>query len=272
MLRFGQHDRRSLLEQNHDMSVQLDSLELFQTVGRDMYLTGLVSSHTGTLSLRSDEHLLISRRDAMLGQLTASDLIELPVEGEYPDTAPRDAIAHSAIYRYTGASAAIYARPPTTMALTLVEDRLSPANGEGEDIFGTVPVAISQRPMGSPELADLIGQMLKESRVVSVRGHGVFAWGADLADALHMVSLLEEMCRIAHVFRTLSREEQQPAFLARSERQPLPGASRSRGDGAASRMAPRHPFPHRPSGSRRPDGGRRGRLDDSRGPGGPYRP
>lgn len=239
-------------------------LATFQDLGRDMFLTGLVSSHTGTMSVRTEGRAVISRRSAMLGRLAAEDLIQLGIDDECPEEAPDDAIVHQAVYRGTDAQAVIYARPPATMALALIEDRLSPANGEGAEVLGSAPVLISQRPIGSPDVAQLITRTLRENRVVALRGQGVFARGQDLADAFRMVSLLEEMCKVAHLFRTLSREEPQPGGRDWHERQPRVGPFRPKNDGAGH-GGPRLPRrqgsepPRRGDGApRRPPNGRRG--------------
>lgn len=234
-------------------------LDTFQDLGRDMFLTGLVSSHTGSMSVRIDDRAVISRRGAMLGRLSAADLLELAIGDESPAEAPEDAIVHQAIYRATDAQAVIYARPPATMALALIEDRLSPANGEGSDVLGSAPVLITQRPMGSPDVAQLISRALRESRVVALRGYGVFARGSDLDDAFHMVSLLEEMCNVARIFRTLSRDERQPAGQEWHERPSNLGPFRSRNDGPGGRRPGPRPPQHGggPAGPRRGDGQRR---------------
>src|SRR5437660_1691990 len=153
-----------------------------------MFLTGLVSSHTGSMSVRTDDRATISRRGAMLGRLQDADMIDLDIEEDAPDEAPDDAIVHLAVYRTTEAQAVIYARPPATMALALIEDRLSPANGEGLETLGSAPVLISQRALTSPDVAQLISRTLRENRIVALRGQGVFARGSDLEDAFHMVS------------------------------------------------------------------------------------
>lgn len=186
-------------------------LEIFQDLGRDMFLTGLVSSHTGSMSLRQGDRAIISRRTARLGRLTAEDLIEIEIDGECPPEAPEDALIHQAIYRSTDAKAVIFARPPSTMAIALVDDRLSPANGEGADL-GTAPVLLSQRPLHSSDVAQLVARTLKVSRVAALRGHGVFARGETLEDAYHMVSLLEEMCKVTHIYRSITRDEAQPVI------------------------------------------------------------
>jgi L-fuculose-phosphate aldolase len=232
-------------------------LETFQDLGRDMFLTGLVSSHTGTMSLREGDRVTISRRTARLGRLTVDDLIELDVEGDCPPEAPEDAPIHQAIYRSTDARAVIFARPPATMAMALVDDRLSPAGGEGADSLGTAPVLLSQRPLGSPDVAQLVARTLKISRVAALRGHGVFAWGDDLVDAFHMVSLLDEMCKVAHIYRTIHREEAQPVIRDVRERGSNLSPYRSNNNAIDRRRSPTRPSAPRdpgPGPNRRGDG------------------
>ena len=243
-------------------------LDVFQDLGRDMFLSGLVGSHTGTMSLRQNGRAIISRRGARLGRLEADDLIDIEIEQPAPEMAPEDAIVHQAIYRTTDAQAVVYARPPATMAMALIEDRLSPANGEGAEVMGSAPVVISQRSLGSSDVAQLISMTLKENRVVALRGHGVFARGADLADAFRIVSLLEEMCRVAHLFRTLAREEVQPAAREWQERQPTTslspfrskngGPGGQRGGGPPPRDRTVGPPRRNDGGHRQPEGPRRG--------------
>ena len=44
-------------------------LSQFQTVGRDLFTRGLVSSHSGNLSIRLGDRLIITRRGCRLGCL-----------------------------------------------------------------------------------------------------------------------------------------------------------------------------------------------------------
>lgn len=247
-------------------------LDVFQDVGRDMFLSGLVGSHAGTLSVRQEEGTSVTRRGARLGKLSAEDLIAFDLNDEPPADAAEDAAVHVAIYRATDAQAVIYARPPYTMALALSEDRLSPANGEGGDYFGSAPVLISQRALNSPDVAHLVSRTLRENRVVALRGQGVFARGADLADAFRVVSLLEEMCQVACISRSLVAEESQPMGREWNERPPTGlspfrnknGGGRGGGAGGGMPRPPRGGVP-----TRRPDGPPpqpRHRPDENRGP------
>ena len=51
-------------------------LNQFQTIGRELSSRGLVTSHSGNLSVQFDERLVITRRGSMLGNLTEQDLID----------------------------------------------------------------------------------------------------------------------------------------------------------------------------------------------------
>lgn len=51
-------------------------LSQFQTVGRDLFTQGLVSSLSGNLSIRLGDRLIITRRGCQVGDLAEQDLIE----------------------------------------------------------------------------------------------------------------------------------------------------------------------------------------------------
>jgi L-fuculose-phosphate aldolase len=247
-------------------------LDTFQQFGRDLFVTGLVSSHSGTLSARQEDRALITRRGAMLGHLTADDLVDIALDEESPVVAD-DASIHQGIYRATDAQAVIYARPPYTMALALLEDRLSPANGEGVEVLGSAPVLITQRALTSPDVAQLIGRILKENRVVALRGHGVFARGEDLGDALRVVTLLEEMCKVAQLYRALVREEAQPFIRDRQPSSMNQPGKNGGSSGGVRRPPSRAPQPRNTSGGgggnwRRDEGAPRRTSNEPRQPGG----
>ena len=49
--------------------------EEFIRIGKYLWQEGLVDSHGGDLSMRSEGKILITRRDAMLGALNEGDVI-----------------------------------------------------------------------------------------------------------------------------------------------------------------------------------------------------
>lgn len=180
-------------------------LEEFQRIGRDMFLSGLVSSHGGNISVRLGDRLVIKRRGAMLGRLTERDLVET---GLYEDDsgialASTELLVHRAIYQATSALAIVHAHPRMAVALSLIEDEIVPIDSEGAYLLHKVPVVAAEHTAGSQEVARLIPQALKSYKVVMLRGHGSFAIGQTLEEAYQWTSCLEESCQILYYARSL---------------------------------------------------------------------
>lgn len=179
--------------------------EMFEKIGRDIYLGGLVSSHAGNMSVRQGDRILITRRGSMIGRLGPSDLIET---GLYEDDAmvtlaSSELIVHRAIYRATSALAVVHAHPPHAVALSLVEDALVPVDSEGSYLLHRVPVVAAKRTIGSAEVAGVVAPALKDHKVVMLRGHGSFAIGEMLEEAFMLTSSLEFSSRILYLVRGL---------------------------------------------------------------------
>ena len=101
-------------------------LEEFQRIGRDLFLSGLVSSHGGNMSMRLGDRLVITRRGLQLGQITAEDIVET---GLYEDDsnimlASSETPVHRAIYLNTAALAVVHAHTKAAIALSLLEDEI----------------------------------------------------------------------------------------------------------------------------------------------------
>ena len=180
-------------------------LSQFQAVGRDLFTQGLVSSHTGNLSIRLGDRLIITRRGSMLGCLQEADLIETGISKNDRSTplASDELAVHRAIYQKTPAQAIVHTHPLHAVALSLVENEIVPSDTEGQSTIGQVPVlgwGVEVKPGG---LADIIAQALKQRRIVMVHGHGSFAVGQLLEEAYSYTTTLEEGCRIICLLKSL---------------------------------------------------------------------
>ena len=180
-------------------------LSQFQTVGRDLFTRGLVSSHTGNLSIRLGERIIITRRESRLSCLQEHDLIETGISRNNRSTplASTELAVHRAIYRETQALAIVHAHPPHAVALSLTETEIVPSTVEGLSAVGTVPVLgwhMEVRPGG---LVDIIAQALKQHRIVMVHGHGSYAIGQLLEEAYNFTTILEESGQVLCLLRSL---------------------------------------------------------------------
>ena len=181
-------------------------LSQFQRVGRDLFTRGLVSSHSGNLSIRRGEQLLITRRGSMLGYLQEQDLVETGVTQNNRATplASTELALHRTIYQQTPALAVIHAHPPHAIALSLTEREFIPPDLEGSYLLQKVPV-LGEGVMMKPDgLVDIIAQALKHNRIIIVKGHGIFATGQLLEEALHWTTALEMSCQVMCLLKSLN--------------------------------------------------------------------
>ena len=152
--------------------------------------------------------MVITRRGCMLGHIGPDDLIETSLEGDDSGLvlASTEVVVHKAIYRETSALAIIHAHPVRAVLLSLLEDAIIPADSEGSYLLHKVPVVETVRTAGSREAAEVVSQALKEYKIVMLRGHGSFAVGQMLEDALCLTSTLEATSRILVEARMLGAD------------------------------------------------------------------
>jgi L-fuculose-phosphate aldolase len=170
----------------------------FVRIGRTLFDAGLNNSHSGNMSIRVQDGIVISRHGAMLGDLGAGDLVVLGLDytGEDIAFASIEFELHRAIYLSTPALAVIHTHPRSATVLSLKYDEILPVDMEGRYYFERVPVAAVGRASGSEELIQGLPSLLRGCPVVVVRGHGVFAIGENLEKCLQVSHSLEWSCDI----------------------------------------------------------------------------
>jgi L-fuculose-phosphate aldolase len=169
------------------------TFSMLRTIGRDLFLRGLISSHAGNASVRVGRTIHITRRGSMLGRLRQADMIDVDLEktDAHVLMASSELAVHRAIYKSTSALAVIHAHPPYATLLSMTHDELIPVDSEGSYLFKKVPVITVEKTIGSEEAGLIIGEALKDYRVVMMRGHGSFARGDMVEEAYMFTSSLE---------------------------------------------------------------------------------
>ncbi|MHB9095628.1 MAG: aldolase [Eubacteriales bacterium] len=178
----------------------------FSQIGRDLFIQGLNSSHSGNMSIRLGDRIVITRRGSMLGNLKETDLIET---GLYKNDsritlASTEIGVHRSIFKNTSALAIVHAHPVYATALSLLEDEIIPIDSEGQYMLHRIPVIGFEHTVGSEEVARILPEYLKEYKIVMVRGHGSFALGQLIEEAYQWTSSLENICKIIYLTRTLN--------------------------------------------------------------------
>lgn len=181
-------------------------LSQFQTVGRDLFAQGLVSSHSGNLSIKLGERLFITHRNSMLGCLREQDLVETGINKNDRATplASTELKVHRSIYKQTPALAVVHAHPPHAVALSFMEEEIVPRDVEGRLLLSKVPILAGGGEVKPGELAEEIAEALKGYKIVLVRGHGSFAAGQLLEEAFEYTTALEASCRLLYLVKALN--------------------------------------------------------------------
>ena len=180
-------------------------LSQFQTVGRDLFTRGLVSSNSGNLSIRLGDSIFITRRGAMLGCLQEQDLIETGVSKNSRTTplASTELPVHRAIYQETQALAIVHAHPPHAVAISLTRKQIVPDKAEELALISKIPVLGWDREIKPGTLTDIIPQALLEHKIIMVHGHGSYAIGQLLEEAYNRTTALEESCHVLCLLRSM---------------------------------------------------------------------
>jgi L-fuculose-phosphate aldolase len=149
------------------------------------------------------ERIIITRCNVGLNCLEEPDLIETGLNRNDRATplASRELPIHRAIYMATCASAIVHAHPPHATALSLAAREIVPSDSEGNATIGVVPVL--SRDTKPEALAEEIARLLGEHRIVMVSGHGSYATGQLLEEALSYTTMLEASARINCLLRSL---------------------------------------------------------------------
>ena len=168
-------------------------LQQMQEVGRDLYQLALVTSHGGNLSMRVGTDMWITGTGTMLGRLKDRHISLVAPNGHHQGPPPSsDTLLHSTIYAVSGANAVAHAHPRHAIALSFDTDLFIPGDLEGQLHLKKVPV-IQPGPLQTEQIANALQSHL----IVLLRGHGAYARGGNLWEALHWVTALEESAHIA---------------------------------------------------------------------------
>lgn len=162
-------------------------------VGADLYHLALVTSHGGNLSVRDGSDMWITGTGTMLGRLAERHISLVAPDGGFEGPPPSsDTVLHSTIYALGSANAVVHAHPRHAIALSFDTPLFVPGDLEGQLHLVDVPVVEA-----GPHQAEQLATALADRRAVLLRGHGAYARGQTLWEALHWITALEESAHIA---------------------------------------------------------------------------
>lgn len=178
---------------------------------------GLFVGTAGNLSVRSDDLIAITPTGAVLGEITAEQVVVIDrhgarVEGSLVPTSEMG--LHLAVYDNTDARAVVHTHAPASTAASTVLDELPCIHYQQLLLGGTIQVAPFE-PFGTPALTASVIDALAGRSAALMANHGAVTYATTLPEAIERTLLLEWLCtlyRDACAFgepRVLSTEQQE---------------------------------------------------------------
>jgi L-fuculose-phosphate aldolase len=180
--------------------------------GRALHERGYVAAMDGNLSVRLDEHRILSTPTSMCkGAMRPSDLVIVDLDGRRiagrRDVSSEIAM-HLLIYKLRpDIRGIVHAHPPTATGFAAAGMPLNqPLVCEVVIGLGSIPLAKYGTP-GTPELTEALEPLVPQYDAVLMSNHGVVAYGVDLQHAYMKMETVEHFARIALVTHLLGRQQ-----------------------------------------------------------------
>jgi len=173
---------------------------------------GLVVGTAGNVSMRVDDHLIVTPTGGVFGAMTAEEMAVITPTGELVEgqRGPTSELAlHLLLYDRMDAGAVVHTHAPYATALACVVDEV-PAVHYSMLMFGGSLKVAPYATFGTEELAGNVESALSGRTACLMQNHGHVGYAHDLATAVESALLVEWACTVYWRARALG----EPAALS----------------------------------------------------------
>jgi len=179
------------------------------SAGKLLYERGLQTTRSGNVSARDGTVFWITRTGTNLARLTETQFVQVELDDStsIPREASVESPVHRGVYNASSARAIVHAHPPYAIAAAqaLGEGGITPIHNEALVGLKWIPVIeTSVAGEDTGEAVEGIAQQLSRWPALVIRGHGAFTIGGDVEEALYRMVLLEEVCKISCILKSLA--------------------------------------------------------------------
>ena len=169
--------------------------------GKILYEQGLNHSHSGNISIRDGNEILIKKHGAMLGYLTKKDIVRINLNNNKKDKlASLEAKVHRAIYlKNPKVKAVAHGHTIYATVLSLHQKMIKPIDSECQFYLPQIPVLNCDETIGSDEVAQKIPELISKYKCAIIKGHGAFVAGETLEQASMYLSVIESASKILYL-------------------------------------------------------------------------
>jgi L-fuculose-phosphate aldolase len=167
--------------------------ERLAIASRRIAASGMVTGTAGNLSVRCDDHVVLTPTGGVLGELTAEMMSVVDLDGAHVDgeLAPTSELPlHLGIYQTTGAGAIAHAHALASTAVSCTCEELPAIHYTILQLGGSIRVA-PYATFGSDELAANVRDALEGRNAALMANHGSVAYGRTIEEAVERLEALE---------------------------------------------------------------------------------
>ena len=178
-------------------------------IARSLYARGWMPGTAGNISVRTGGTAVITGSGLSKGELSTGDMVAVSVADSRPVSGRRrpsaETAIHTAIYRATNAGAVVHVHSPHATGQSVGASHALRFSGyeliKGLGATDSIDVPVVTNHSDVSRIGADVEQHLAEHPdappVLFIAGHGITAWGADLAQARDRAECLEAMCELA---------------------------------------------------------------------------
>jgi L-fuculose-phosphate aldolase len=178
---------------------------------------GLVVGTAGNVSMRVDDHIVVTPTGGVFGEMGADHMAVVDREGQVVDggCAPTSELAlHLLLYDLGDAGAVVHTHAPYATALSCVLDEVPPVHYSMLMFGGSLRVA-PYATFGTEELARNVETALEGRTACLMQNHGHVGYAHDLDAAVESALLVEWACTVYWRARAIG----EPAALSEQQMQ-----------------------------------------------------
>ncbi len=165
-------------------------------VGRAMLTLELQNTHSGNISAREKDDMLITKTGSMKGHLQVTDLVNpgiyQPKSGLFQ--ASSETGTHQKILQYAGSAVHAHSLPATLISYYAKD--VEPNDILGKTYLGHIPIIEFEYPIGSKEMEEKIPEILRKHPAMIIKTHGPICRGSTVYESFFLMNVVDYSCNI----------------------------------------------------------------------------
>ncbi|WP_322936697.1 class II aldolase/adducin family protein [Nocardioides bizhenqiangii] len=191
---------------------------------------GLLIGTAGNVSVRVGDRVAVTATGAVLGELTADQVVEVDLDGHQVGGGPvptSEVYLHLSVYAQYDVAAVVHTHAPVSTAASIAVGEIPVIHYQQLLLGGAIRVA-PYATFGTPELATRVVAALEHRTAALMANHGSIAIGATLDKAVENALLLEWLCTVYRDALAMGK----PATLTRKQQEDVIAAAIARNYGS----------------------------------------